>query len=865
MAYLDYVGLAYFKSLLDENYLRTDYSGDTTIQGNVTFTEPVDADVKNDYLGNQIDKTYIKNLRPEDDGEVALIYGDNHEEVITIDTAVTQVRSDANEMYPILLCYDANAEVNQISKSVRYGHNVAINPAYGYVYANSYVVKHPTYNRTVSPTVRVEWANDFRDSVLNPVGQVFEYIDPVSSGGEHRMEFRLYGNPNVAGINTPNVNDETNTISMGVSATRGDSLTFFGYCPSTPIYLENGSTMRKSLTRGDQYGRDIITRDWLDLNGSITGLVHTYMDETIDGAKTFKKTVTINSGDNNNKAGLYVQGNSDVHGNEHVYGTETVDGKLTANNTAEIKGGSGNTPSLTVTGNERVTGNEVVDGNGTVGGTFTTTGKLTANGTAEIKGGSENNPSLTVTGDEKITGNSSITGNETVGGNISTTNGNISTTNGTVSGKTGSIGTGGLTVAGSETVTGKITGNGGAEISGGSGLKVNGNETVTGNITTNGTITKIVNNTPVEYVTYVTNQPATREVISQNLLALGKGLAKDSQGKIYVDFSQIDDNTKATILAGLDIQVPLKSNITLYVNPGVDNDTDSFNLSYSERVVTPFTTINKAVEWASSKLALGTKNVTISVYAGTYEEAIVLPEVNTSTGSIIITTQSGNKDVIIQPPYYDFGMPRSGIVAGSGACRWTLKHLTVNLRLKSSTSNAVGVTSCIAASANGAVVTLIGCTVKALPVESTVTGYNYNVRMITASMGGTIYLYPDDLGSELIFNLPTTNTADIHIIAIDVNRNGTLIRRYDSSSNNGNYYCQGTCNTVYNAWASGNMQEVGGTGAEPVFVVASGKSVVCDHTYILSTGSYAILPTGGFPGNGTSSVDSSTYCWVTGG
>lgn len=837
MAYLDYVGLAYFKSLLDENYLRTDYSGDTTIQGNVTFTEPVDADVKNDYLGNQIDKTYIKNLRPEDDGEVALIYGDDHEEVITIDTAVTQVRSDANEMYPILLCYDANAEVNQISKSVRYGHNVAINPAYGYVYANSYVVKHPTYNRTISATTRVEWASDFRDSVLNPVGQVFEYIDPVSSGGEHRMEFRLYGNPNVVGINTPNVNDETNTISMGVSATRGDSLTFFGYCPSTPIYLEDSSTMRKSLTRGDQYGRDIITRDWLNLNGSITGLVHTYMDEAIDGSKTFKKTVTINSGNNSNKADLYVQGNSDIHGNEHVYGTETVDGKLTANDTAEIKGGSGNNPSLLVTGNETVTG------------------KLTGTGTAEFSGGSGNTPTLTVNGNESVSGNSSvggnssITGNETVGGNISTTNGNISTTNGTISGNTGSIGSGGLTVAGNETVSGKIIGNGGAEISGGSGLKVNGDEIVTGNITTNGNIIKIVDNTPIEYVTYITNQPATREVISQNLLSIGKGLAKDSQGKIYVDFSQIDEDTKAEILNGLDTQVPLAANKTLRVNGSTGSDSIPTTMKVSERINTKFKTIQACVNWATKTFALNNHSITILIDAGVYDENVILPEMNTTTGRIILASSSGSNDVTIQKSVSSGG---AGYVVNAKGGIWQLSNITISHKVGTGLSSSY--TGACLVSDDNAIVHVYGCSF----VTSGSNNSGGSVRMICADNGGKIQIHPGYSGGTISAN--TNHVSNVYVLA--ALRTGTisLWRTYESLTER-TYNCSGAC-SVFAFCANGGSINSFGVG-DPINFTGS----ITGKHYQIQTGSFCNTGSGDanfFPGGGTNSegtVQANTYCW----
>ena len=805
------------------------------------------------YFKHKLDQKFISNITSED-GALKIVLGDGTVLKSIQDTTVTQKKSTANELYPLLLCYDAMADQDQLSKETWFGQHILANPYYGYLASRGMYVKHPTFNRRNGVSQKVEWAYDFTDAVSglgNPMSQVYAYVDPASEGGEHCIELRLYGNPNVSPT-VPSVNDSTNTFSIGVGVTGGNVQ--FGYCPSTPLYLDDGSTLRTEATG---HGNDIITRDWLNLNGSLTGLVHTTMNETIDGAKTFKKTVTINSGDNNNKAGLYVQGNSDIYGNEHVHGTETVDGKLTANGTAEIKGGSGNNPSLLVTGNETVTG------------------KLTGTGTAEFSGGSGNTPTLTVNGNESVSGNSSvggnssITGNETVGGNISTTNGNISTTNGTVSGKTGSIGSGGLTVAGNETVSGKITGNGGAEISGGSGLKVNGDETVTGDITTNGTITKVVNNTPVEYVTYVTNQPTTREIISQNLLALGKGLAKDSNGKIYVDFSQIDDSTKAAILDGLNMQIPLKTNIDLIVNPSASNNTDSYNLDFNTRVATPFTTIQKAVTWASSKLALGTKNVYIKIANGIYHESVSLPEVNTSSGHIELLPLTDGGSVSITPPINSNGCYPSCVYAASGACKWTLRHISFDLRFGINTSSSAHTASCVLSGADGAVIDLIGCNFFLAPElvngsrRTEITGGPQACSLINAD-SGTINLYPDDSGSAVTFYLPETNTAGVSITVLNAARNGRLAFRRRAAASNGKYVCKGTCNIFMHAWQGGNTALIGSNGAQTHFVVADGETVT-GKKYVVETGAYVLAPSGGFPGETEgSTVDTTKACWVSG-
>ena len=824
MSYLDHDGLAYFKSKLDRTFI-----------ADIVF----------------------------DDGDILLYGGDGTLlKTVVQEGTVTQKKSVTNKEYPILLCWDADAEEDQTMKTVWYGLDARINPKFGYLYARRYYTEHPSYERTSVPSTRAEWHHMFTDAVSAPMGEVYEYLDRNADGGEHRMELRLYGNPLSQYVDTPNHNEATDAVSIGVGATRGDKLTFFGYCPSTPIYLENGSTMRKSTVRGDQYGKDIITRDWLNLNGSVTGLVHTYMDETIDGYKTFLKTVTIDSGNDNAKAGLNVQGdvnidsgdntkpsNLYVQGNSHIHGNEDIDGNLNVDGTSTLDGNVHMKHNLDVDGNLNVDGtsdqhgnvhmynnltvdkNAAITGNETVGGTLTVTGKITGNGGAAV------------------TGNTAITGNLTVSG--TTTTEDLSVTDDATIGDD-------LTVNGDELVKGNET--------------VNGNSNVGGNINVSGAVNKKSGNTITEYVTYVTSQPATREAISQNLLALGKGLAKDSQGKIYVDFSQIDANTKAAILAGLDIQIPLKSNIEIIVNSQASDRTDSFSLEFSDRVSTPFERINKAVEWASSKLALGKYKVTIRIVGSNnasnprvYTESVSLPEVNSSSGYISIETYNGIKDVIIEPSQTTAGHRNSCITAGSGACHWVLKHLICHYYLEETSTPGLAM-ALIGATTSGAQVDVYGCDCLVKCSHDTIAGEGYTIRMIDGDAGGAIHLFPDDLGSKVEFALPSTNTAGISIDVLNASRDGRIYFRRSTVSENSDYTCKGTCSNFVNAWQSGGTNLLGGSGTQVAFVVASGQSVT-GNRYRAQTGSYIIGPASGFPGQEAADVStvvaSSKGCWVS--
>ena len=849
MAYLDYPGLSYFKSLLDETYLRTSYTGDTTIAGDVTFTGDtvfskditgnVDGKAKKDWRGQQIDSTYIKSISTNDNvGQIVYTKGDDTSNYIMIDimqgaTAsavgkaglvpaptisertkflrgdgewgvptdiyVTQNLINTNDSFPILIGATAGATESQIGTAIAFGTKVSVNPNTHALIADHLILKHPTYSRNNAVTSKVMYTLNFADNNDgngNNLSEIYGYIDKPSEGGEHELGFRLFGNPNVQGV------EEIFTyLSVGLSNTNIP----YGHAPKTPVPADHNEDT------------DIITRSYLKLNGSITGLVHTSMDETIDGYKTFLKTVTIDSGNDNAKAGLDVQGdvnidsgdntkssNLYVQGNSHIHGNEDIDGNLNVDGTSTLDGNVHMLHSLDVDGTANVDGastlhgdvhmynnldvdkNANIDGNETVGGTLTTTGKITGNNGLKVTG---NTTTDTLT----------VNSNETVGGTL--------------------------------TVTGKITGNGGAEISGGNGLQVTGNETVSGNLTVGGTTTtddlavtddatigddlvvedtvtvggqvlkKTGTNTTQEYVNYITNQEGSRTTIinniaehlidpdqglkfitkgtganAKNYIAFKKGngltfheandstgdkgqvdvdfngippevkrdivtsmvdpngaiVANATSGLLDVNFAKIDDNTKADILSALDLQYPLKSSLTITVDPkGVSTDgtpaTDAY--SYTENGVSksytfekrrkiPFKTIQAAVNWVSSRVNLVTYNVYINVVGSgntakprIYRENVTLPVLARSTGSAYIRTASGDKDVCIIPPRTNTttaGHFSHCMAASIGSCSWHVSHFVFTYPIAETQANGQAPT-CVGATADGAVIHLYGC------------------------------------------------------------------------------------------------------------------------------------------------------------
>lgn len=1080
MSYLNYDGLAYFKSKftnwVDQNYLSKTNTGNTTVAGNVTFTNPITGDLdgkaKKDWLDQKIDETYIKNISVNDNaGQIVYTKGNGSSNYIMIDlmhgaTAsavgkaglvpapkiserdkflrgdgewgvptdvyVTQNMISTNDSFPILIGATAGATTSQVGTPIAFGTRVSVNPYTHTLIADHLILKHPTYRRSSNVSSKIMYTLNFADSNDgngNNLSEIYGYIDPVSDGGEHELGFRLFGNPNVQGV------EEIFTyLSVGLSKTNIP----YGHAPKTPVPADHNEDT------------DIITRSYLALNGSITGLVHTAMPETISGIKTFTDETR-----NTSTAGITTT-------------KLTASGKITGTGTAEISGGSGNTPSLKVTGNEAITG------------------------------------------DLSVGGNETVAGNETVTGNISTANGNISTTNGTISGKTGSIGTGGLTVTGPSNLNGKVTA--------GNGLDVTGNETVSGNLTIGGITTtedlhvtddavidddltisgdifKKINNTTQEYVTYVTNQQDVRETIINNLIKANGGLAQDSNkniyvktgdgikidsngyvttrlqangglqytgstanlkelainlaingglvlqsgavkvdfsqlpeaqiraivdgmiakdpvtgkytgglstnadgklivdfselpsevmvnivrnmvapggglyyvdteflqegetyvnsqgkvktvtatqaaqtengfpnpnyGKLLVNFSQIDEDTKADILATLDLQYPLTAHLYITVDPeGVSEDeltlgtvaTDSLthrigsktiNYTFKERKSIPFKTIQGAVNWVSSRINLASKNAYIEIVGSNdvanpriYEESVSLPQLATSTGSGIIRTKSGIKDVIIKPKVTSGGFYGHAFVASSGACIWHIYHMIIDKQLGQVPVQEGVATSGIGAQSAGAIVHIHGCDFKVHPEIDPNTGNereefignSYTIRLIDADGGGTVHIHPDSQGSMIESKLPVINTEGIAIDILNVARDGTMYFRrsnpptsmYDENDTSEqkaakdeiyrSVYINGSFTRFIYTWQAGKTNALGGSGLYIKFPVASNGTAV-GRPYVLTGGSHIISPekvyldndpeSGTyqqyyyvFPGNGDTSIQTSTYCWI---
>lgn len=514
MSYLNYDGLAYFKSKLtnwvDQNYLSKTNTGNLTVAGHVTFTNPITGDLdgkaKKDWLGQKIDETYIKSIATNDNaGTIVYTKGNGSTNHILIDllqgaTPIANGRaglvpaptvsemnyflrgdgnwavptdvyvnqnliaSSNNNQFPVLLSGTSGTPATKTNATVGYTNVVSVNPLTNALMASQFISKHPTYNRQSTVTSKVQYSLNFTDVVSGAghnLGEVVGYVDTPANGGEHELGFRLFGNPNVQGTEEDYI-----YMSVGLSKTN----VAYGHAPSTPLPSAHNEPT------------DIITRDWLARNGSETGLVHTSMNETIDGTKTFVKKIVANDG--MNATGNIATDTLTVRQGATVGTTLGVGGKATISGGLAVTSGT-TTDTLTVTNGAIVSGGTTMNGGATVatGNLTVTSGGVTAsNGTGTFK-------------------NLNVTSNGTFGG--------------TVTANAANIGSGGLTVAGDTNLQ---------------------NTTVKNLYVTS----KIYDSNNNEYVQKVIND--NRQTVINNLIKENGGLAQDSNHHIYV---KIDNNTIA--------------------------------------------------------------------------------------------------------------------------------------------------------------------------------------------------------------------------------------------------------------------------------------------------------------------------------
>ena len=143
------------------------------------------------------------------------------------------------------------------------------------------------------------------------------------------------------------------------------------------------------------------------------------------------------------------------------------------------------------------------------------------------------------------------------------------------------------------------------------------------------------------------------------LCLAGGGIVSDaSTGKLKIDFSAIDADTKRNITSSLKMQVPLNANKTVYVDNvnGSNTYLDGNGIvieGKGETADAAFKSIQGAVNFVTEQWAMGTRSVNILLIANEdapYSEEVTLPAFDRTTGSIHIkSADTSNRAKIVNP------------------------------------------------------------------------------------------------------------------------------------------------------------------------------------------------------------------------
>lgn len=348
------------------------------------------------------------------------------------------------------------------------------------------------------------------------------------------------------------------------------------------------------------------------------------------------------------------------------------------------------------------------------------------------------------------------------------------------------------------------------------------------------------------------------DLTADQILALCKpngGISADSAG-LYVDFSQIDDATKAEIISSLDMQVPLKATKTVYVNgttgsdAGYDNDFANRDLENPGK----FKSIRAAVKFLTLKFAFGTHNGVIRVEAGTYSESITLPQFTRTSGTITICA-----DDYTQPPVITNSSAVSNIFYVEGA-GWELVRLSIH-GTRTDPDNGLENFACIFYISGGSL-DVRGCSI--------IDEYTSPA----APQSGNVYLRTCYLenGALLRFRAMETyqNSMVVHkglSTYLDVLSVGTA-SGVEVRGSNSDYPVEIQFYGEYRNFAavssSATFRYVGGSLHTGYFAVPSGQTAD-GKQYSVSRGGGIDVGSRTLPGDEAGTADATTYGWYVGG
>lgn len=354
---------------------------------------------------------------------------------------------------------------------------------------------------------------------------------------------------------------------------------------------------------------------------------------------------------------------------------------------------------------------------------------------------------------------------------------------------------------------------------------------------------------------------AEKKRINQALADADSGLVVDnSTGKLKVDFSNMPTDKFEELLKGLKMKVPLAASMNVYVS--INNSASGDDIVDGRGTsAKPFKHIQAAVNYVTSTYSLGPYDVIIRVVAGTYEEHVVLPAFDRGTGRIVIRSDSGARDVIVSPPQWSHGGVAEGFHAEGGL--WDIRNVAVR-RVENPTSASAYYGTCFTATGGSTVLLVRGFEATQSMPSGSFGGNDYGVRMFFIDEGATIRLVQDALASTITTEQPSgAGAAKPDVTVFDVARGGNLSISMDMlDETSRDIDCYGSFTTFLNLRQNGRVTTTGaGTRIRFVDHSASGAP------YVLTGGSFVSgvgVPSANFfPGDGSGSIESASYCWYS--
>lgn len=214
----------------------------------------------------------------------------------------------------------------------------------------------------------------------------------------------------------------------------------------------------------------------------------------------------------------------------------------------------------------------------------------------------------------------------------------------------------------------------------------------------------------------------------------GGGLAFNEDGEMYVDFSNMPQDQINGILSSMNLPI-FVDGTTVGTEFYVDgtNGIDKLEDDYGRSAAKPWATIAYATQTIAARYNINSKNVHINVSGGTYTNAIELPSLNATSGSVTIRPASESDTVTIS------NRLRYGTTINHIGGEWVLLDLNIVVVVA---NNDV---------ANGRILNGIRCAASRLTIQhcnlsfvDENTGYTTSLYYLLVPTGGKMRIINND-------------------------------------------------------------------------------------------------------------------------